>query len=59
MGGGGERAEEVVSAEVQVSEGLAVEAVGQVGHVHTAQAAVGQLQALQWCVERTGHMETQ
>ncbi len=51
---GGERAEDVMSADVQADQGLAVEAVGKVRHVHAVQAAVGQLQALQWSVERTG-----
>ncbi len=49
----GERAEDVVTADVQADQGLAVEAVGKVRHVHTVQAAIGQLQALQWSVERT------
>lgn len=38
---GGERTEDVMSADVQADQGLAVEAVGKVRHVHTAQAAVG------------------
>lgn len=50
----GERAEDVVSADVQADQGLAVEAVRKVRHVHAVQTAVGQVQALQWSVERTG-----
>lgn len=42
---GGERVKEVVSTDVKVNQGLTVETVGQVGHVYTVQAAVGQLQA--------------
>lgn len=42
MEAGGERAEDVVSTDVQADQGLAVEAVGKVCHVHTVQAAVGQ-----------------
>lgn len=51
MESSGERAEDVVSADVQADQGLAVEAVRQVRHVHAVQAAVGQLQALQRGVE--------
>lgn len=51
---GGEGDEDVVSADVQADQGLTVEAVGEVRHVHPVQAAVGQLQALQRSVERTG-----
>lgn len=51
---GGEGAEDVVAADVQADQGLAVEAVGEVGHVKTVQATVGQFQALQRSLERTG-----
>lgn len=50
---GGERAKDIMTADVQVDQGLTVEAVGKVCHVHTVQEAVGQLQALQRSVERT------
>ena len=51
---GGERAEDVMSADVQTDQELTVEAVRQVGHVQAVQAAIGQLQALKWSVEGTG-----
>lgn len=54
MESGSERAEDVVSTHVQADQGLTVDAVGKVRHVQAVQAAVGQLQALQWSVERTG-----
>lgn len=50
---GGERAKDIMTADVQANQGLTVEAVGKVRHVHTVQKAVGQLQALQRSVERT------
>lgn len=51
---GGEGAEYVVPADVQADQGLTVQAVGEVRHVHAAQRAVGQVQALQRSVEWTG-----
>lgn len=54
---GGKRAEDVMSAEVEVDQGFTVQTVGQVGHVHAVQAAVSQLQTLQWRIKRAGEGE--
>lgn len=51
---GGKGAKEVVAADVQANQRLAVEAVAEVCHVHAVQRAVGQIQALQRGVEWTG-----
>lgn len=50
---GGKRTEDVMSTEVEMDQGLAVQTVGQVGHVHAVQAAVGQFQTLKWRIEGT------
>lgn len=46
MDRGGERAKDVMPTDVQVNQSFTVEAVGQVCHIYTVQAAVGQLQVL-------------
>lgn len=55
MKSGGERYEDIMTTDVQADQGLTVEAVGQVRHVHAVQATVRQLQASQWSVEGTRH----